>query len=143
MSDTRRYNASSGDPSIDTDAFVESYAAVKLPEHIEPRFYDCQKYQEQTMSDITKHTPGPWEYRKMPQSGYIVFQTWDVPTAGYVKTGADARLIAAAPEMLEALKECAEYIGKMPHPDFVNGERIDLVHGGALQVIAKAEGRTP
>lgn len=50
-------------------------------------------------------------------------------------------LFAAAPEMLEALKECKLYIGQMPHPDFVNGEVVDLIYKNVLDVIAKAEGR--
>jgi hypothetical protein len=93
--------------------------------------------------EVPKHTPGPWEYRKMPKSGYIVFQTWDVPTAGYVKTEADAQLIAAAPEMLEALKEImrrAVYNPEYNDWEIVMKESF-LQHN--VQLIAKAEGRQP
>ena len=141
MNDTPKHNVSSGDASIDADAFVDSYAQVPLPKHIEPKFYDCQTHNEAAMSDTPKHTPGPWEYRKMPRSGYIVFQTWDVPTAGYVKTEADAQLIVAAPEMLEALKALAKHVASCPciQPSNQEMDAWEL----AKAVIAKAEGRTP
>lgn len=94
--------------------------------------------------EVPKHTPGPWEYRKMPQSGYIVFQTWDVPTAGYVKTEADAQLIAAAPLMLEALKmakscldlDISDKVWNLPYT-------INEASRVAEAAIAKAEGRRP
>ena len=133
--DTPKHNVSSGDASIDTDAFVDAGAAVPPPETIIPEFYDCQTHNEAAMSDTPKHTPGPWEYHKMPQSGYIVFQTWDVPTAGYVKTEADAQLIAAAPEMLEALKKIKTVLE--------SGQVWDRTAGIMMidEVVAKAEGR--
>jgi len=53
----------------------------------------------------------------------------------------DWHLFAAAPEMLEALKACKDYIGNVAHIDFVKGERVDLIYGKVLLAIAKAEGR--
>jgi hypothetical protein len=90
---------------------------------------------------VPKHTPGPWEYHKMPQSGYIVFQTWDVPTAGHVKTEADARLIAAAPEMLQTLKLFYDWSknGTKYPPYWLRTTFVDK----CSEIIAKAEGRTP
>jgi hypothetical protein len=70
------------------------------------------------MNDTPKHTPGPWEYRGKPEIGYIVFRTWDTPTAGYVHTEGDARLIAAAPDMLEALKLAYQVIDELDHVSF-------------------------
>jgi hypothetical protein len=61
--EARKYNVSTGDESIDTDAFVESYAAVKLPEHIEPKFYDCQTHNEAAMSDTPERSTGPFTYK--------------------------------------------------------------------------------
>jgi hypothetical protein len=90
------------------------------------------------MSDTPKHTLGPWEYHKMPQSGYIVFQTWDVPTAGYVKTEADAQLIAAAPEMLEALKYLTKEVDACVNNAWLCKQ---AKYKEALDAIAKAEGR--
>ena len=60
---------------------------------------------------MSKHTPGPWEYR-----GHAWVQTADdkkIPIANfnfYAATEANARLIAAAPELLEASKEMLQLI---------------------------------
>jgi hypothetical protein len=60
-----------------------------------------------------KHTPGPWEIQKADDAyciasiGHLVI----MPVAGKVKhdnSEADARLIAAAPELLEALEAMLE-----------------------------------
>jgi len=84
---------------------------------------------------MNKHTPGPWSYRKVPRkqeweintkrcpnSGHeswtgmsVVFGCDDYPKMGKSVGEANARLIAAAPELLEALEEavCAlEVCGK-------------------------------
>jgi hypothetical protein len=65
-----------------------------------------------------KHTPGPW---KFVQGGSGNFPTWNVrigsnlvtlPSAASMETlDADARLIAAAPDLLEALKLALSIIG--------------------------------
>ena len=56
------------------------------------------------MSTKPKHTPGPWIAWKYPD-----VKSWTVASkesvASKIKTEQDARLIAAAPEMLEALEE--------------------------------------
>ena len=69
---------------------------------------------------MTKHTPGPWEVRKA-ENGHTsvypiqgrervadVYCPLDHPTGNL---NANARLIAAAPEMLEALK-LVDYMGR-------------------------------
>lgn len=63
------------------------------------------------MSD-TKHTPGPWTcslHSELPE------RTHEVVTAGEsvadVTGEANARLIAAAPDLLAALDACAEMLG--------------------------------
>ena len=90
---------------------------------------------------VTKHTPGPWEM--MPPLGegnYSVMSSkvnaggnWyvaEIPNGSHAEAQANARLIAAAPELLDAL-------------------RLVLAHDGALTgadwtairaAIAKAEG---
>jgi hypothetical protein len=57
---------------------------------------------------MTQHTPGPWELRHSPRHGYFFI---DYPqqegSATLTKLDceeADARLIAAAPELLKALQ---------------------------------------
>lgn len=55
------------------------------------------------------HTEGPWDYRqsfsKGEPTGYVITpQGYDLSTSNEETTEADARLIAAAPELFEALK---------------------------------------
>jgi len=102
---------------------------------------------------MSKHTPGPWSYRKVPRKqeweintkrchnlGHeswtcmsVVFGCDDYPKMGKIVGEANARLIAAAPELLEALKDalcCLEVCGK----DY------DYAVGKASAAIAKATG---
>ena len=78
---------------------------------------------------MNKHTPGPWSYRKVPRkqeweintkrcpnSGHeswtgmsVVFGCDDYPKMGKIVGEANARLIAAAPELLEALELLMKY----------------------------------
>lgn len=60
---------------------------------------------------MSKHTPGPWSVH--PMAPTAVHQ----PELGcwIPQSEADARLIAAAPELLEALREAADYTR---HPDY-------------------------
>lgn len=81
-----------------------------------------------------KPTPGPWDYRKLPSGAYIVFHTYDKPTAGFIYQEPNARLIAAAPDMLEALKQAHAMI----HDHDFGGAIITIE-----DAIAKAEGREP
>jgi len=55
-----------------------------------------------------EHTPGPWEIGTPPPNGEQTIGTDKglmvaIATTGYINTKANARLIAAAPEMLDAL----------------------------------------
>lgn len=89
-----------------------------------------------------KHTPGPWRATLVNDTGWAVGpNTADGPDyvadVHMLTTGrsdedsaANARLIAAAPELLDALRA------------LVSTERPwDEVHDQALRAIAKAEGR--
>lgn len=82
-------------------------ASAPAPAQIQSRSY--------TMS--AKHTPGPWvfdtsndgESVKASNGNYIIE---DVYHADYVSgSTADRRLIAAAPELLEALQDMVDYYG--------------------------------
>lgn len=87
-----------------------------------------------------KHTPGPWEITY----GTKVLAIRSRGALGYLATTseynrdeqlANARLIAAAPEMLAALKSVCNYLDGMKGP--FNHELLNL-----KDVIAKAEGRS-
>jgi hypothetical protein len=89
----------------------------------------------------TKHTPGPWDYfvGNANGRGLIRVETaCQAPVAGVhitslargVQSEADARLIAASPELFDVAKHVRDAIDE--------GEDIDLDR--VLAAIAKAEG---
>jgi hypothetical protein len=77
---------------------------LRNPNHLEP--------------EMTKHTPGPWTvegrnrtndgWRLFADSGYGVGVAWDCN--GNPENEANARLIAAAPDLLAALKALREEV---------------------------------
>jgi hypothetical protein len=89
----------------------------------------------------TQHTPGPWTYEYSNDVGddeyFIEFyevRTPDYKEVARVDNEADARLIAAAPEMLATLRWLTEALW-----DFgLGGSTARLA---ALAAIARAEGR--
>ena len=57
---------------------------------------------------MAKHTPGPWGLQECPSGGMIV--TRDAPQSHIqVVPEADARLIAAAPDLLEGCRTMLEH----------------------------------
>lgn len=92
----------------------------------------------------TKHTPGPWYFGGKNRSGnYLVANRKIDRNGGISSEGefvcrdaylADARLISAAPEMLEALKEAEEIC------NFTGYQKTALLRK-IRAAIAKAEGR--
>ena len=91
-----------------------------------------------------KHTPGPWEHNDTDMlqvqgrvMGYSVpISLIQKRSVGPMQAKANARLIAAAPELLEALKQLVnrfEQSGAYDHD-----HTIEL----AQSVIAKAEGQS-
>ena len=54
---------------------------------------------------MTQHTPGPWKLNKSPMGATFVMSTegW-VAELSILNSEANARLIAASPEMLECLR---------------------------------------
>ena len=92
------------------------------------------------------HTPGPWEEsgsrniirtktfaneRGGLSGGVLVAQFWTTPSAE------DARLMAAAPELLEALREI---VAKFDAADSAEVRATPLGINRARSAIAKAEG---
>jgi hypothetical protein len=93
-----------------------------------------------------KHTPGPWNVRKTATTIRIVgpnIRAVNNKTVANVRlrdgSYHDARLIAAAPELLEALKLANEMLNHLYKK--TNDDAPDNVdHGKVRLAIAKAEG---
>lgn len=99
---------------------------------------------------MSKHTPGPWKAEDLNNMGGAIVtagsrevaRTWGYDMADMA---ANARLIAAAPEMLDALKAAQSRLC-----EHCPGYRDDLGQIGdhtdeclaAINAIAKAEGRS-
>mgnify|MGYP001617305069 FL=1 len=75
---------------------------------------------------MPEHTPGPWRVQRLDDEPMIVAtggrfevvtDAFDVcayiPASGPIRREADARLIAAAPELLAALEGCLGYFAWM------------------------------
>jgi hypothetical protein len=103
----------------------------------------------------TKHTQGPWEFpggRVWPNNGAPVFATRDGQRTLVAEVNdlnnynldpevaANARLITAAPELLEACRKAGEFLDNLPLKGEASAERYDLT-ATIEEVIAKAEGR--
>lgn len=93
---------------------------------------------------MSKHTPGPWRYAsanagnlwfvQRGKSGGFVVEAEDAENAL-----ADARLIAAAPEMLEALKRAKQFIQNGVELGFIHmpdRDAQDPAHGTLPMVVA-------
>ena len=96
----------------------------------------------------TQHTPGPWavvasweDYMvEAPNKEEIIFQDGPYQTPSIKE--ANARLIAAAPDLLEALLECLQHLER-------DDQHIDALgwkmphYTKACDAIAKATGSKP
>lgn len=99
---------------------------------------------------MSAHTPGPWYAVRIAQSnGFWYIDTDpDGENAGDIATiyngderAGNLNLIAAAPDLLAALRECALVLGDLPSTNLV-GTRTRNAFYIARAAIAKAEGRT-
>src|SRR4051812_31379349 len=100
---------------------------------------------ENLAGERTQHTPGPWRvdgrFVMASKGAGAIAETFPHgpgKTAGTAE--ANARLIAAAPELLEALKLLANRIAPMPRPMMHQMSDTELVTM-ADAVVAKAEGK--
>lgn len=92
----------------------------------------------------TKHTPGPWVAQEQcPVSNWVDIRVkssngWSLPFAAckHFNEVANARLIAAAPDLLAALRAAYSDIQRCP------GHTIDML-GRIEAAIAKATGDAP
>jgi hypothetical protein len=93
---------------------------------------------------MSKHTPGPWQvhgshiYTADPERALLAQVFNSGSKASDYPLQANARLIAAAPELLEALKECLPYVGQT----LANTGSMDAYYteAKACAAIAKATG---
>jgi hypothetical protein len=75
----------------------------------------------------TQHTPGPWfldtasdgSMEIVPQIGYTI--TVITPRAGFERDIPNARLMAAAPELLYALQACHSILTRLGPPPITRG----------------------
>jgi hypothetical protein len=99
----------------------------------------------------TKHTPGPWKVVKTddhisrPKDFRVDGPTYTANSCcGCSDTGnmvlADARLIAAAPELLDALNNFVEFFAPQYYTN--SGAEFQKIRADALAAIAKARGES-
>lgn len=88
---------------------------------------------------MSKHTPGPWNVQAQTGYSHRVLPKAESPEEHL----ANARLIAAAPQMLECLKYCQKWFEKWaPTADMVDGKLGELPMLTAVKAaIAEAEGK--
>lgn len=90
-----------------------------------------------------QHTPGPWTVVRndfadsciaSADGKHVVCMGHDYDECGMIVNPCDVPLIAAAPDLLAALKDCCAALGGVvAHPE--------AIPASALIAIAKAEGR--
>ncbi|PDT47298.1 hypothetical protein CO661_14040 [Sinorhizobium fredii] len=103
---------------------------------------------------MSSFTPGPWAVERDPNAGILKFGIYadDYPVVSHftaIERESDARLIAAAPDLLAALKSAAAAIGDWSRPTGANGMTCARLSHPLMDaqreiydVIAKAEGRS-
>lgn len=101
------------------------------------------------MNSPAKHTPGPWAVSGgniiQDVRGLDVAKVWMGPR-GELNDTANARLIAAAPDLLAALdgyiSAVDAYYRQTPSPETIAEKCVDLVliHERAVAAISKAKG---
>ena len=102
---------------IDDNAFISD---IHAPHQDNPHFHRCGSHHSQSGSNPTVAT------------------TWYRPDDGEAE--ANARLIAAAPDLLEALNELVNWFG-MDRSDWDGWEGVNEVLDSASNAIAKATGK--
>ena len=92
-----------------------------------------------------KHTPGPWRVTAIPAgnsstimlNGSAGFDLVDVTGNDQPANPADVRLMAAVPELLEALRDCERVLSDLPAVTEAN-TRVAKAYVAARAAIAKA-----
>jgi len=80
------------------------------------------------------HTPGPWLFAQAPsdprmafvstQQGRPIADVWNVPHTKGEQALADARLIAAAPELLRELEHAVRWFDQLTSADIARYEAV-------------------
>lgn len=96
-------------------------------------------------NERSEFTPGPWKVSRAFQNNgpdYFVISTgkWKSPAIATCDNEADAKLIAAAPELLEALKEINEDLLSLS-ADELKPLGVRAALNRTFRAIAKAEGK--
>lgn len=85
-----------------------------------------------------KHTPGPWQSKIINKNKISVVNEFYIIAEG-IQSGWDAELIAAAPEMLEALDLIFSIAGESYRS---KQELQDAIQSYAIRAINKARGES-
>ena len=97
------------------------------------------------ISMTTKHTPGPWMSREINGrgNGWKAGPAWLGEAAHSDETAANAQLIAAAPEMLTALRKAVVVLaGACTHaPELEPHETYDAVSAAIAKATGQASGQ--
>lgn len=97
---------------------------------------------------MSKHTRGPWtiedtkdgQYERIQSHGYVIAWTGHKDFGSLPEHKANAALIAAAPELLEACKSMIARLENLTSDDFHKG-REKAERERMIAAIAAAEGR--
>lgn len=90
---------------------------------------------------MSKHTPGPWAFRGCGGGWAIDFNEDQEQVVDFVYEEADARLIAAAPDLLEALIDIADdYSERFDMESPSTNPGMKQVVEAAHKAIARAKG---
>jgi len=101
------------------------------------------------MTTHTQHTPGPWKLIDSDDGGFWITceNGPDIIHAGQLEYGepgtreeANARLIAQAPAMLEALREALFYV-TFTNTTAYNQERQEATYQKCKAILAQIEGK--
>ena len=112
---------------------------------------------------MIKHTPGPWSIftdEKHKHNAGIEADGFSIICIGYPdetpamddsgvcgrttdETTANAHLISAAPDLLEALEKCAAVIGAPQEGHWATDDEVNDAYNSAVAAINKAKGAQP
>ncbi len=97
-----------------------------------------------------EHTPGPWHVERdgtmnptiRVENGGTIAKLIDSNPSIFFDHEANARLIAAAPDLLAALESAIEQIEGMGIEEWAGAEGLDLAAARAALTLARGEGAT-